>query len=260
MLSGVAQRAAVSRLRDLGIKGPELVTTVYNQAGVVEAWTRGAIKPRHAWPVLMRTGSAGDCDLERALRELLGPGGYRYLLLTVGPNLYESGAMDPPAIARSLERVVAAAGLELHDAGDFVTEAGTPGWRLVRVDGVRGPLATSPECAAHEGAKDAGDEPPAGLASFGVLHPGDRFGDFVIAAIEPGHGDVAARVHAKRGDDEAAFDLKRESGGAEAPARGGGFAVFYVNPRGASPTRDALAAGAAALATKLAEPPRPPPP
>jgi hypothetical protein len=245
MLSGAAQRAAVARIRELGIKGPELVTTVYNQAGVVDGWTRGAVRPHNAWPVLSSAPSPGDCRLQRAFRELLGAGGYRYVLLTEGPNLYESGEMDPPAIARSLERVAAIAHLELHDAGRFATEAGTPGWRLVRVEGTRGELAIAPECAETETSARR-------LASFGPLHPGDRFGDFVIDAILAGEGD-GARVLAKHGTIEGAFDLKRDAGGADAPARGGGFAVFYVNPRGATPSRDELAAAATALAERLKE-------
>ncbi len=250
MFSGVAQRAAVARLRELGIHGPELLTTVYNQVGVVEAWTRGAIKPRHAWPVLSGSPSPGDCTLQRALRELLGAGDVRYLLLTDGPNLFESGGMDPPAIDRSLRRVAAVANLELGDAGRFATEAGTPGWRLVRVEGVRGAVAIGPECGADARERQA---PTNHLASFAGLHPGESFADFVIETIAPGEGEVVVRVSCKHGQDEAAFDLKRDRGSADAPARGAGFAVFYVNPRGPAPTRDELAAGATALATRLAE-------
>ena len=77
----------------------------------------------------------------------------------------------------------------------------------------------------------------------------------MIDAIERESDAAPVRVLAKRDAAEAAFELKRDAGAADAPARGGGFAVLYVNPRGPAPSRDELVAGATALAARLAESP-----
>jgi hypothetical protein len=131
MFSGSTQRGAVAKLEELGVRGPELVTTTYNQAGVIEAWTEGAIRPVHAWPVL-RSSGAGDAPwLAARFEEVLGAYRPRYVLLSEGANPYEGSFTDNAAMAAALFDVVAQKGGRIEEQWAFPTESGAPGWRLV---------------------------------------------------------------------------------------------------------------------------------
>jgi hypothetical protein len=132
MLSGACQRAAVAHLTDLGVSGERILTTTYNHAGVIEAWSDERLRPVHAWP-LLRTPPGDDARLDPQWARLLERYRPEIVVLTDGRNLFESHGMDPPAIGRSLARVSAARGVSLTDAGRFPTESGTPGWALVRL-------------------------------------------------------------------------------------------------------------------------------
>jgi hypothetical protein len=133
MFSGRTQLGAVATLEELGVRGPELVTTTYNQAGVIEAWTRGAIRPVHAWPVL-RSGGAGDAELlPLRLDGVLTTYRPRYVLLSEGVNPYEGSFTDNAAVARALFATVAGKGGTIERQWAFPTESGAPGWRLVAI-------------------------------------------------------------------------------------------------------------------------------
>jgi hypothetical protein len=136
MLSGRTQQAAAARLRTLGVAGPELVTTTYNQAGVIEGWTGGEIRPLHAWPVLAlgRTAAAGRRDLAPDWAAILRTFRPRYVLLSEGGNLYDGPFTDNRAIAAGLARAAADAGLVATPDAHFPTDRGGPGWSLVRLD------------------------------------------------------------------------------------------------------------------------------
>jgi hypothetical protein len=136
MLSGRTQRAAVARIAELGAE--KIVTTDYQQAGVIEAWSHGTLRPLHAWPVLRSDGKPLD-DAWRALLTDLRP---RAILLSPGGNLFGSGPAEQAAIAASLSRVAAQLQVDLTVDRDFPTESGAPGWRLVYT--VYTPTASGP--------------------------------------------------------------------------------------------------------------------
>jgi len=133
MLSGQVQHAAAARLRALGVTGPELVTTTYNQAGVLEAWTGGALRPVHAWPILSSGQHGGTGATLDAWRMLLHDHRPRYVLLSDGINLYDGPFTNNPAIAAALAQAAGEQGIHLVLDRRFPTERGTPGWTLLRV-------------------------------------------------------------------------------------------------------------------------------
>ncbi len=142
MFSAKAQRAAIAAMRALGIQGPELLTTVYNHAGVIEAWTGGlhetggkqVIRPVHAWPLLTGISkNPNHCLHQAAWRALLQSQKPQFVLLSEGPNLYETGSTDIVAIARSLSKTAELSGISIVDEGHFTTEGQGPGWALVRL-------------------------------------------------------------------------------------------------------------------------------
>lgn len=133
MFSGSTQRHAVATLEELGVYGPELVTTTYNQAGVIEAWTQGAIRPVHAWPVLRSSGTGDAPLLPVRFDGILGAYRPRYVLLSEGVNPYEGSFTDNAAIAKALFEVVARKGGTIERQWAFPTESGAPGWRLVAI-------------------------------------------------------------------------------------------------------------------------------
>jgi hypothetical protein len=128
MFSARAQLGAVETLTALGARGPEILTTTYNQAGVIEAWTRGAIRPAHAWPVL-RAGP----DLDARMAEVLRARRPRYVLLSVGANPFEGSFTDNVALAAALEAAVARSGGQITRRWELPTERGATGFRLVEV-------------------------------------------------------------------------------------------------------------------------------
>jgi hypothetical protein len=132
MLSGACQRGAVARLEALGVPGERIVATTYNMAGVVEAWSDERLRPVHAWH-LLRTSPGNDARLEQVFAGLLATRRPELVLLSEGTNLFESGGMDPPGIARALRAVAARQGVTLVDEGHFPTESGAPGWAVVRL-------------------------------------------------------------------------------------------------------------------------------
>jgi len=129
MLSAKAQRAAVARLLALGLHGPEILTTSYQHAGVVEAWSEGRVQPNHAWPIFLYARTSRDL----VWRQLLAAQRPRYLLLTEGPNIFETPGLEPKAISDALARVAQEDGLHLVLDERFLTEGGGPGWVLWQV-------------------------------------------------------------------------------------------------------------------------------
>lgn len=134
MFSGRVQRGAVAELEALGARGPEILTTTYNQAGVIEAWTRGAIRPVHAWPAL-----ASGPGLDDRMAEVLRARRPRYVLLTVGANAFEGPFTDNAAIAAALSAAAARGGGRIERQWELPTETGAPGWRLVEISKISAP-------------------------------------------------------------------------------------------------------------------------
>ncbi len=130
MLSGRCQHAAVQWLRDHGEDGSHLITTTYNQAGVLEGWTDGAIRPIHAWAAV-KAGSHADPEV--AWRAILRTYHPKYVLLAVGANPYELAGVEAELMGATLQRSAAEVGQKVSIEATFPTEAGTPGWVLVRL-------------------------------------------------------------------------------------------------------------------------------
>jgi hypothetical protein len=131
MLSGATQRGAVAALRDAGERGDGVVTTMYEHAGVIEAWTGGAIRPWHAWP--MFRGNRDPATLAHAWRALLADRTPRYVLVSRGSNPVAGAGSDGRAIEQGLVRAAAAAGFDIDDVRASPTEGGAPGWALLRL-------------------------------------------------------------------------------------------------------------------------------
>jgi hypothetical protein len=262
MLSGKAQRAAVLRMTELELTGPEVVTTAYHHVGVLEGWTDGAIRPLHAWPALESPPDANDCPIQASWREIFRVYRPRYVLLTEGPTLHESRGTRSPAIARGLRRAAEIAGMTVHLDSSFPTESGGPGWALVRLRYPpsllapgRDELAVDPACPIDS------TEPPAGerLSSFEGLAPGGRVGAMRIEGLERRDGVV--RITVKRNDDVAVLEVRPEGEGPPPAASGGGYGVSYRNSDTRVFQSEELVAAAAAIAAELARarPPAAPP-
>jgi hypothetical protein len=130
MLSGRAQRDASAFLERVGAKGAAVVTTTYNHAGVLEAWTDGRLSPIHAWFVLR----GDDAErLEATWRSVLRTHVPEWVLLTDGENIFEAPFTHRAAIAETLQRALSSQGGRIIEEQRFLTEAGLPGWRLVRL-------------------------------------------------------------------------------------------------------------------------------
>ena len=254
MLSGKAQRAAVARMTELELTGPEVVTTVYNHAGVIEGWTGGAIRPLHAWPVLSSRPTGADCPLQASWREIFRVYRPRFVLLTEGPNLYESGGMDPPAIARSLRRAAEVVGITVNDDRRFPTESGGAGWALLHLRYPKSLLAPGrDELAVDPACVETPMEAPAGepLAAWNGLSAGVQVGALQIQSIERHHGMV--QITARRKDDVAMFEVRPEGAGPAPPAAGGGYGVYYRNRDTRVFKSEELVAAAASIADELAK-------
>jgi hypothetical protein len=133
MLSGKTQRALVDFLGRPEHQRETLLTTSYQHAGVLEAWTDGRLRPLHAWPGLLLPQGRSSIHLDEAWRALLCTLRPNLILLTDGNNLFESTNVVPHAIADSLQRVARHLGFGLEQEQAFPTESGSPGWSLWRV-------------------------------------------------------------------------------------------------------------------------------
>lgn len=130
MFSGRAQRSAIAHLHTLDLDAGRLMTTTYNQAGVIEAWTDGALTPVHAWAVLKR--SPRLVERWSALLALEHP---RYVLLSPGTNPMDGDFTDNAAVSRALEESLVQHDRRIVQRWDFPTESGEPGWALVELSG-----------------------------------------------------------------------------------------------------------------------------
>jgi hypothetical protein len=252
MLSGKAQQAAATRMKDPDINGPEVVTTAYHHVGVIEGWTEGRIQPVHAWPVLESPEDASDCPLQASWREIFRVYRPHYVLLTEGPSLHESSGNHPQAIVRSLRRAAEIAGVRVDSDSSFPTESGGPGWALVSLRYPRSLLAPGrDELAVDPACRDASTEPVGEpLPSFEGLSPGLRVGAMQIEGFERRDGVI--RITARRKRDVAVFEVRPEGDGPPPPASGGGYGVYYRNTDTRDFESNELVAAATAIAAELA--------
>ncbi len=133
MLSHRVQAAALAYLERAGIGSDDLLTTTYNQAGVLEAWSQGRLRPRHVWPALRLAPGAAPDKLDRAWTTILCRMRFSHVLLNDGANLYESSDIDPPRIRARLLATANRLGVRLLPEAAWSTEGGSPGWSLWRV-------------------------------------------------------------------------------------------------------------------------------
>lgn len=238
MLSGRAQRVALAKLEALGAQGSDVLTTVYNQAGVLETLSRGTFSPVNAWPLFV---GADDCRGRAAFDAIFRSERPSYVLFTVGANLYESGGIDPVAIRASFDRAASLVGIEAASEGVFATESGAPGWELVRLSY---PATLAP---VHD--VDCASTDPR-VSSYRGLHTGQALGAVTITAIEA--LDKSAVIRARIGDREAVFDLSPErADGPTPPAASHGLGVFYRSESARMIPRDELVAAAKAIADAI---------
>ena len=133
MLSARTQHAALAQLSSLQARGPEVLTTTYNQAGVLEAWSGGALTPMHAWLLLRRPDDAGPDWPREELKRALAFARPRWVLLSVGPNVMDGPFADNAAVERALPVSAGELGARVGQRWDFPTEAGGPGWALMEL-------------------------------------------------------------------------------------------------------------------------------
>lgn len=133
MFSIRAQHAALEQLKTLGAKGPDVMTTTYNQAGVLEAWTGGALAPTHAWMLLRRTKDVPSDWPREELKRALSFSKPRFVLLSSGPNAMDGPFADNAAVEQQLPNAALELGARLSNRWDFPTESGGPGWALVEL-------------------------------------------------------------------------------------------------------------------------------
>ncbi|MFV8749439.1 glycosyltransferase family 39 protein [Nannocystaceae bacterium ST9] len=132
MLSGQAQRAVVAAIEPLDPS--RVLTTDYNHAGVLEAWTGERIHPIHGWPALASRG--GDVDRLRAgFGSILDGFAICHVLFTVGDNLVGGEFSDPIAAGEGLELALAERGRSVIERRVFGSEAGTPAFELWSLSG-----------------------------------------------------------------------------------------------------------------------------
>lgn len=250
MLSGASQRAAVARMSALDPSGTATVTTVYNHAGVPEAWTDGALRPAHAWPLFQ--GARAPCALRIAWAELLRARRPRFVLLSEGANLYESGATDPAAIRAAFLAVASARGLGVA-VERFPTEAGTIGWSLAQLAWDDAPVPLPGAMSRDEAECAIPHDAPAVDVARGV-RVGDVAGAFVVASIHTGRGggEPIAWLVATRGSDGVLFELRDDAPEPPPPARAAGVAVYYRRVAEGVATDDELGQAAVAIAARLA--------
>jgi hypothetical protein len=239
MLSGAAQRAASERLAELGARGPEVVTTTYNHAGVVEAWTDEAVRPIHAWRLFV---AADERRMRSAWRQLIATYHPRYVLLTEGSNLVESGETDVAAIERTLDEVAASAGLT-PTRSTYATEGGAPGWAIVTLDGV----ASAADLARDEDCATPFEQP---VATFAGVRVGDRLDDCVVSRIDlTGAGGARFRLECPRGT--SALYATHDATYSIAPGHGAGWGITYRNDELGGDTPQHMAFVAVALGDLL---------
>lgn len=134
IFSGRAQLALIEQLQQLSIRGPELVTTNYNHAGVIEAWTHGAIAPVHAWSVLKSDRPDAERRMFVTFRSILQRYRPRYVLFSTGVNPYDGPFTANDLARRGLEQALDAEGGRIVTTWSFPTESGAPGFGLVMLE------------------------------------------------------------------------------------------------------------------------------
>jgi hypothetical protein len=109
MLSARAQGSLVDALRSDGIRGDELVTTSYDDVGIIEEWTGETLRPVHAWRLLQTAGAPQEQIVGR-WGEILDAHPACHVLLTRATSLVAGSFTDHRAVAAALERALAARG------------------------------------------------------------------------------------------------------------------------------------------------------
>jgi hypothetical protein len=120
MLSGAAQRALVAALP----ADAPVVTTAYNHVGMLETWSNGQLRPIHAWRALR--ASSDPSAIPRAWTAVLRDHAPRFIVLSVGANLFEGPYTDHQAVRAGLDHALAAARRPLLKTRTFACESGDP--------------------------------------------------------------------------------------------------------------------------------------
>lgn len=132
MLSGRAQRALVETLRAEGARGGDLITTAYDHVGVIESWTGEALRPIHAWPLLVAGAVPEDRVIEQWGRILDAHPACR-VLLSRGRSLVAGRFSDDRAVARALSRAIEPRGVRIASRRVLEGDGGGPVFELVEL-------------------------------------------------------------------------------------------------------------------------------
>jgi hypothetical protein len=130
MLSARAQQGLVELLRSEGIGGDDLITTAYDDVGVVETWTGERVRPVHAWRPL-RAAGVPETDLVARWGLVLDARPACHVLLTRAPSLAAGPFTDHRAVALALEKAVAVRGGRIERRHTLPGDGGATVFELV---------------------------------------------------------------------------------------------------------------------------------
>jgi hypothetical protein len=142
MLSGRAQRDLVALLRSERVSGDDLITTTYDHVGVLEIATGEAMRPIHAWRLLMAAG-VPEAQVIAQWNRVFDAHPACHVLLTRATSLVAGRFTDNAMVATALERAVEARGGRIEERRVIAGDGGRPVFELVtlssckRADGAR---------------------------------------------------------------------------------------------------------------------------
>lgn len=127
MLSGTAQRDLVAALPP----DVTVLTTAYNHVGMLETWSNGQLRPIHAWRALR--AHSDPAAIPRTWSAILRTYRPRYIVLSVGPNLFEGPYTDHQAVRQGLDAALAATHRRPRHTYSFPCESGAPCLELLEL-------------------------------------------------------------------------------------------------------------------------------
>lgn len=129
MLSGAAQRALVTTLESL--PPAPIITTAYNHVGMPETWSQHPLPVIHAWRALRADDVA---DFPRTWTAILRDYTPRYIVLSVGTNLFEGPYTDLTAVRTGLDRALTTTGRKISARHTFPCESAAACLELLELE------------------------------------------------------------------------------------------------------------------------------